>query len=285
MILTCPECATSYFVDDDRIPTAGRSVKCSSCGNRWRALPDGQVAPEPKPVAPPAPIDVVEPDDVALDIGPSLDAGPDDLEFLPTPAMPPRPAKAKGGPRGLVIGVLVLGLLAAGAGTVATLREQVAGMVPGAAPLFAAVGLPVNTLGLAFEGVAWKPTFLAGRPVMAVTGAIRNVTDAPIDAPAVRVSLLDGKKAVLAAYELSVTNARVPPGGLRYFAWNLPDPPAGASNLEIGFNLAPKGRAAPGHAGEGHAQEPSAPEGPGAVEPVEATALPAGSPDALTQHE
>ena len=37
MILTCPECATSYFVDDSRIPEAGRTVKCTSCSHRWFA--------------------------------------------------------------------------------------------------------------------------------------------------------------------------------------------------------------------------------------------------------
>ena len=48
MILTCPECATSYFVDDSRIAAAGRTVKCSNCGARWTALPEGA---EPKPAA------------------------------------------------------------------------------------------------------------------------------------------------------------------------------------------------------------------------------------------
>ena len=38
MILTCPECATSYFVDDSKVP-AGRQVKCSNCGARWVAQP------------------------------------------------------------------------------------------------------------------------------------------------------------------------------------------------------------------------------------------------------
>src|SRR5687767_8909725 len=63
MILTCPECATSYFVDDLRIPRGGRMVKCTTCGNRWRAfqdrsLPEREVPEEEMlveaPRAPPA---------------------------------------------------------------------------------------------------------------------------------------------------------------------------------------------------------------------------------------
>src|SRR3569623_3115804 len=55
MILTCPECATSYFVDDSRISPAGRPVKCSNCGARWTALPEAaQIDDQPvAPVAPP----------------------------------------------------------------------------------------------------------------------------------------------------------------------------------------------------------------------------------------
>src|ERR1700712_5101742 len=66
MILTCPECATSYFVDDSRIAAAGRTVKCSSCGARWTALPEGAGPPAPPPpkpapgaAPPPAPRDEV----------------------------------------------------------------------------------------------------------------------------------------------------------------------------------------------------------------------------------
>ena len=48
MILTCPECATSYFVDDARIPAEGRRVRCSSCGHRWTAGPDGPIPDVPE---------------------------------------------------------------------------------------------------------------------------------------------------------------------------------------------------------------------------------------------
>src|SRR5665213_2124431 len=52
MILTCPECATSYFADDSSIG-AGRTVRCAACGNTWRAEPDPQPE-EPTAVAEPA---------------------------------------------------------------------------------------------------------------------------------------------------------------------------------------------------------------------------------------
>ena len=52
MILTCPECATSYFVDDSKIPTEGRAVKCANCGARWTATPELPPLefPTPEPV-------------------------------------------------------------------------------------------------------------------------------------------------------------------------------------------------------------------------------------------
>ncbi|MGH6971378.1 MAG: MJ0042-type zinc finger domain-containing protein [Caulobacteraceae bacterium] len=52
MILTCPECATGYFVQDGQIGPGGRAVRCAACGARWTAFPD-------------APLDLVPPDEGA----------------------------------------------------------------------------------------------------------------------------------------------------------------------------------------------------------------------------
>ena len=72
-------------------------------------------------------------------------------------------------------------------------------------------------------------------------------------------------------------NAKVPPGAKRYFAVNLPDPPAGAHELEIAFDPG-AGRTAP--KGETHSA-PVEHAAPAAAAPAEAQPLPSGSPDAI----
>ena len=37
MILTCPQCATRFFVERERIAAAGRRVKCDACSAVWVA--------------------------------------------------------------------------------------------------------------------------------------------------------------------------------------------------------------------------------------------------------
>ncbi len=44
MIITCPECATRYDLEDDRFQPNGRSVRCTACGESW-------FVPAPEPVA------------------------------------------------------------------------------------------------------------------------------------------------------------------------------------------------------------------------------------------
>lgn len=47
MIITCPDCAARYDVDDDRFSPNGRSVRCTACGESWYVP-----APEPLDIEP-----------------------------------------------------------------------------------------------------------------------------------------------------------------------------------------------------------------------------------------
>jgi hypothetical protein len=117
-----------------------------------------------------------------------------------------------------------------------------------------------------------KATFQGGRPVLSVTGAIRNTRQKTLTAPALRVAVLDKAGKPLAAKLARPLNADIPAGSRRYFAIAISDPPAGAHDLEVVFEKAPPPATA--------SIQPVEP-GP---EPVDAQPLPAGSPDAIPAH-
>jgi predicted Zn finger-like uncharacterized protein len=271
MILTCPDCATSYFVDDDRVPPQGRLVKCSSCGNRWRAKPEG--APEPEPGSPslrPTP-------DVVADVRVVRPEVTDDLDVIG----PVGKARAKAKPDRKPAVALIAGLvgavgLVAGLGAIIVMRQALVEAAPVVAPVFEAVGLKVDTLGLSIEDVTSKAVMQGGRAVLEITGVIYNRTKAEVGTPPIRISLLGKDGVVVAGMLARPLNARVPAGARRYFAVSFPNPPKGSHELEITFDPVPT------NAGADHHAEPVAQPAPAAVE---AKPLPADSPDALTPHE
>ncbi|WP_309606844.1 MJ0042-type zinc finger domain-containing protein [Phenylobacterium sp.] len=278
MILTCPECATSYFVDDSRISDAGRTVSCSNCGARWTALKEPAAAPGPESGSasrpqgpPPAPVARPPVDELVIEGPPvaSLSAA-----VRMRASAPRREAAGKvavWGASAAVIAALVAGLI--------VYRAQIVRLAPAVAGAYAGLGLPVNRLGLEIEAVHAQPTFQGGRPVLAVTGAIRNVSDAAALTPDLRISLLDRAGKPLIATVARPIDPRVPAHALRHFAIALVDPPAGVHDLEVTFEAA----ARPGAVKPGPPQVAEAVmSGPA---PVDARPLAPGTPDALPPHD
>jgi predicted Zn finger-like uncharacterized protein len=282
MILTCPDCATSYFVDDGAIPDGGRTVKCASCGARWKATPQPQAAAPAE--APPPPADDLVAEPVAA-VAPEAEIPPpDDLDIIAEPASPPAPAPAaaraqtKGRGKALWIGAGIAATLALAIGGAVVFRQQVVNAFPASAAAYAAVGLPVDRLGLVIEQVRYQASFQGGRPVLSVTGAIRNTRERTAQAPPLRISLLDKAGKPLFAKLARPLNAEIPGGARRYFAVALADPPAGLQALEVVFEAAGSDDGhAPAKAAHGDAHA----EAVLGAEPVGATPLPADSPHAL----
>jgi predicted Zn finger-like uncharacterized protein len=280
MILTCPECATSYFVDDSRVPASGRSVKCSHCGAKWTALPDAAAAPAPASAPTPAPApraDVPATDDIAFE--PEVQPPAPEAEAIAEvrarrrPSAPP--PKRQGG--SVLVWVVAAAVVVGLVGGLLVFRSEVVRLVPSTRGVYAKAGL-ANPLGLVIEDVWAEPAFQGGRPVLAVTGQIHNVKDSAANAPSLRVSLLDKAGKPLAAKVAQPIDGRVPAGEVRHFAIAIVDPPANVHDLQVTFEDAGKAAKA--------APVPRAAEavlaGP---QPVDARPLPAGSPDALPPHE
>jgi predicted Zn finger-like uncharacterized protein len=286
MILTCPECATSYFVDDSRIPPQGRRVKCSSCGHRWTAGPDGPIA-EQSSVAPAAAEPAVE-----AEPEPEVAAPEADLEAVPAevePAPVRRPAAARRG-RSARAEARSSALVWAGAAALAAaliagaivFREQVVRLWPKSSAAYAGLGLAVDGGGLVLEQVHVAPAFLAGHPVLSVTGAIRNVRDVPVNAPPVRVTLLNRAGKPVAAKIARPMDATIPARAKRHFVITMLDPPATARDLEVRFETAGDAKTEPRAAEAVLSPAPAA--APAAAAPPAPPPGPHLSPAAATEH-
>lgn len=288
MILTCPDCATSYFVDDSKIPADGRVVKCASCGARWTATPEVslelQTSEEEGAVA-------VEPAEPDLDDKPIRELTGEDL---------PKAFRAKADTERRVREAAATGVIWAGMAAALVLmialaiifRVDVVRLWPRTASAYAGVGLPVNSLGLVIEGVRFEPSLQDGHAALSVSGMIRNIENEPVVTPPLRISLLNAEGKAVATKIARPADARIPPGETRHFAIALLDPPASAKELEVAFaprepvNLKVKQGDPPAAA---HQPAPpalrSAAEPAAAPAPVEAQPLAPGSPDALPAHD
>lgn len=231
MILTCPECATRYFVPDEKVGPSGRTVRCSSCGNRWTA--EGQA-------------------DLELFVDPEAGAAAKDadkLDEVPVSELPgdelPKVFRQKATDErrvreaatvGVVWAGMAVGVLALALGAI-VFRGSVVEMWPRTASAFAAVGLDVNRVGLEIEDVQAEAALQDGHAALAVSGVMRNVEDHPVKAPPLRVSLLNKAGKVVAVKLASPADPLIPPGETRHFALAMLDPPTTAAILEVSFEL------------------------------------------------
>src|SRR6476620_7986336 len=111
--------------------------------------------------------------------------------------------------------------------------KTVLSVLPGAARLYALMGKPANTGGLAIQNVhsAWSNA--DGQNMLQVTGEIANLTSSEVGVPTVVVALQDktGK-------ELSQATAKVLPigvGAKSPFMVQIPSPPENVSSRKVRF--------------------------------------------------
>jgi predicted Zn finger-like uncharacterized protein len=267
MILTCPECATRYFVGDDQVGPEGRTVRCASCGHRWtaHAEPDLDL--------------FVDPEQGAISKLPELTPVPDTpVSELPGDELPKvfrakaetsrrvREAQATGviwgGMTVFVSATLLLALV---------FKTDVARIWPRSASAFAAAGQPVNRIGLVPEKITFEPTLQNGHAALAVRGQLRNVTSKDVVSPPLQISLLNRQGKRVMAKIAAISNPKIPAGETRNFSIVLLDPPTTSVELDVTFVTDEKGLKLPAAA-----QAPEAPvakaqlnlRGPADIEPA-----------------
>jgi len=245
MILTCPACATRYFVDAAKVGPEGKTVRCASCATTWRADAEA-ISPEPLPTgtAEPAGSQVADsPEPVASAASPSAAA--------PTPALAlelPKAFRARANQRRVVRSAVVHGVvwggLAASVSAVAVLgalfRDDVVRHAPRAAGLYAAIGMPVNPTGLALENVMAQPALQDGHAALMVSGVIRNINDRAVTAPPLKISVLDQGGQPVKGKLAEAGAGKIAPGETRHFMVALIDPPRSAKNIDVSFAVGAK---------------------------------------------
>ncbi len=229
MILTCPECASRYFVDDDRIGPEGRKVRCASCGHAWREAAPNAMATmgEPLSFAPAgAPGVGVEP----VKLRGSRADVPARLREEAAEKRRTREAAAIG----VTWAVLGAGFCALALAAV-IFRTDVVRLAPMTAGAYAFARMPVNPIGLAIDGVVGGPGLKDGRAALKVTGMERNVDTRPREAAPLRVSLVDKAGRLVASQVTRPGAGPIQPGETRPFTALFFDPPLQASSAQAEF--------------------------------------------------
>ncbi|MGV8954327.1 MAG: zinc-ribbon domain-containing protein [Cypionkella sp.] len=268
MIITCPHCQTRYQVTFEAIGATGRKVQCAHCQKAWSQKPldpnaSDDLDPQVRNVAEDALDDALAGEErrVAAELaakaaaegekaGDSKDAGKLDpavirkrqrafshRQHVMESQLPL--ARMRRGAR--VLGAITLVAMFAGSYLA---REQMVDQFPSMAGVYAALGMPVNVVGLEFEKLNTLHTLRDGKDVLIVSADIVGINKAPVVLPAVVVTLLDEHGKGL--YEWSVTpEARDLMAGERVgFETQLQMPPVSAARVRLSFTGGGSGRGA-----------------------------------------
>jgi predicted Zn finger-like uncharacterized protein len=246
MDIACPTCRAQYDIDDASVGEKGRKVRCSSCGTIWRVYRGGlsghalDITPLPPPEEPKEPDEVAaqamlpeaEPAPEPPTSEPAI-AGPRRVKWAKEPKAPKPPSALRramfSAPAGLAL--LTLGVI----GGAVHQRARVVEAVPQSAPLFAALGLPVNLRGVAIQNVASRLIEDNGASILVVDGDLKNITANTIDVPRLRFAIRDPKGQEIYTWSAQPDRTKLQPGETLNFRRRLASPPAESRDVSVRF--------------------------------------------------
>jgi predicted Zn finger-like uncharacterized protein len=274
VVIACPNCGTRYQVPFATIGVAGREVQCAQCAKPWHAMADEPRPPavenddilfsqrdetdldavfeaEARAAAPTLPAAIepgIEPNRTLADVRAALAPRPkkDAVNAL-DPALLTRSKRAfdqrqakfskrtplarmrrtaRLGAFVMLVSILLLGF---------SMRADIVTWFPALAGLYAAMGLPVNIVGLEFEDSKTLTSYRGGKPVMLITSRIRSVAGQVVPVPPVLVSLLDGAGATVYEWTVTPQAKEMAPGDVFEFSTEVSAPPQGAVTVRLSF--------------------------------------------------
>jgi len=167
-----------------------------------------------------------------------------------------------------ITGVCAL-VLMIGAGF--SFRTEIVRAFPDLAGTYAALGIPVNVVGLEFRDVKTLLALRRGADVMQVDARIYSVAPGVVDVPPVVVTLLDAENVALYEWSVAPSVPVLRSGEVVDFSTQVTAPPAGASRVRLTFASgriqAPSPAVTPPTAGTAPAPAPQPASDEPAIEP------------------
>ena len=246
LIIHCPACAVGLQLPRAVLAKRARRICCAICEHRWVEAPvinQDHVARDSAGLASPTPPSAPEISLLAQSgrSQTSSDAAGSDTGETAGADEPQDGAKAKARralpriwPRSLPRRVAAGAMLALALVSVMK-RDVVVRVAPPLAGAFAAIGLPVNLLGLQWREVKTRVVMEPTQRVLAVEGEIKNLRDHTQALPEIQLSLRDDDGREVYTWTQPAPKADIDRGETIQFQARLASPPAGAKAVRVYF--------------------------------------------------
>lgn len=260
MIITCPHCQTRYQVALEAIGSAGRKVQCANCQQAWSQRPVDSDAiwdadPQVRSLDEDALDDALVSEEQAVL---AAQTRPKDIEKLTTdseimepagidPVLARKRQRAFSRRQSAIVSQLPLAKLqrAARIGGAVLLAGVLLGgyfgrvamveQFPAMAGVYAAIGLPVNVIGLRFDRLETLRALREGKEILTVSAQIVGLEKAPVEVPAVVVTLIDADGRGVYEWSVAPDVSDLMAGERATFETQLPLPPAEAASVRLSF--------------------------------------------------
>ncbi len=235
MIVTCPNCASRFHVEDKALGTDGRKVRCGSCAHAWMQKPVAEEVPAVAEVA----FEDPQPETKAHEPAPALKESPPEpvKARAPRPAAPPRRQWSIGRiVIWLVFIVLIAGILVGGY----RYRQLVVNRWPSATGIYEAVGvsvIPPPSYSFTFvkEKVETKFETVDGKSVLSVSGVITNKSSRSRPVPHIRIFVRDKDRKLVQTWDFSIAKKSLKAGESADFKTRIKNLAPGADKIEFQF--------------------------------------------------
>jgi hypothetical protein len=193
------------------------------------------VPPEMAPAVPPEMAPPAHPADLDAAMGAAAGAAEEGADLAHVYAGEEEKRKPRTG-RIVTIGWMVLILIVLLVGALFALApKMVTSYLPGAARLYAMLGMPVGAQGLAFQDVRYDWTNDGSQTVLEVQGNVVNVSNSAVEVPTVVIALRDEKGEEISEWTTKVVETELGAGEQAAFLRQIPSPPSNVRSLKVRF--------------------------------------------------